>query len=242
MIEPILIVAGGLLGSGHCIGMCGGFALTLGSTTQNPWRNFRRQCVYALGRVSVYVLAGAFVGFASWQLGRGGLGIVNVQAGLSVIAGLFLIAEGLFSAGLVPRPFASRGGCPGVNVFAALLRAPNWQGVFVGGMVNGLLPCGLVYAYLALAASAGNLFAGAAVMGLFGLGTLPALIVTGVTGSLLRHVWRQRIFRIAAYCMILSGVLALWRGGTAFQWTTEQESACPFCPESSDAIQEMQGA
>jgi len=232
MIEALMIVAGGLLGSGHCIGMCGGFALTLGSTVQNPWRNLARQCVYALGRVSIYALAGAFVGFGSWQLGRGGLGIVNVQAGLSIVAGLFLIAEGVFSTGMVPRPFASRGGCPGVNVFATLLRAPNLQGVFVAGLINGLLPCGLVYGYLALAASAGNLFTGAAVMGLFGLGTLPALIVVGLTGSLLGHVWRQRIFRIAAYCMILTGVLALWRGGTAIQWTNEQATACPLCSES----------
>jgi sulfite exporter TauE/SafE len=231
MIDALLIIAGGLLGSGHCIGMCGGFVLTLGSHAQNPWRNLLRQVVYALGRVSVYVLAGAFVGFGTWQLGRGSLGIVTVQACLSIVAGLFLIAEGLFSAGLLPRPFASTKGCSGVNVFATLLRAPNLSTVFVGGLINGLLPCGLVYAYLALAASAGNLFAGAAVMALFGLGTLPALALTGLTGSLLSHVWRQRIFRIAAYCMILTGALSLWRGAAAFQSTSDQSPPCPYCQE-----------
>lgn len=234
MIEALLIIAGGLLGSGHCIGMCGGFALTLGSQAQSPWRNLLRQSVYALGRISVYVLAGAFVGFGSWQLGCSGLDIVTVQACLSIIAGLFLIAEGLFSTGLVPRPFASRQGCPGVNVFATLLRAPNLSSVFVGGLVNGLLPCGLVYAYLALAASSGNLFAGAAVMGLFGLGTLPALILTGLTGSLLSHVWRQRIFRIAAYCMILTGALSLWRGAAV--WAPEGSTPCPYCTEATHDV------
>lgn len=234
MIESLLIIAGGLLGSGHCIGMCGGFALTLGSQAQNPWRNLLRQCVYALGRVSVYVLAGAFVGFGSWQLGRSNLGVVTVQAGLSIVAGLFLIAEGAFSAGLLSRPFASTKGCPGVNGFASLLKAPNLLSVFVGGLVNGLLPCGLVYGYLALAASAGNLFTGAAVMGLFGLGTLPALILTGLTGSLLSHIWRQRMFRIAAFCMILTGAMSLWRGAAV--WAFETSVQCPYCLEvTSDA-------
>jgi sulfite exporter TauE/SafE len=109
------------------------------------------------------------------------------------------------------------------------LRAPNLASVFVGGLLNGLLPCGLVYAYLALAASAGNLFTGAAVMALFGLGTLPALILTGMTGSLLSHLWRQRIFRIAACCMILTGILALGRGAVAFQATLDQGPLCPSC-------------
>jgi sulfite exporter TauE/SafE len=232
MIESLLIVAGGLLGAGHCIGMCGGFALTLGSAAKNPWQNLLRQTVYAFGRVSVYVLAGAFVGFGSWQLGRDGVGLVRLQACLSIVAGLFLIAEGLFSAGWLPRPFATKAGCPSVNLFAAMLRAPNLSSVFVGGLVNGLLPCGLVYAYLALAASAGNLFTGAAVMALFGLGTMPVLILTGITGSVLSLVWRQRIFRIAAYCMILTGALALWRGASAAMWSPGQESPCPYCAET----------
>jgi sulfite exporter TauE/SafE len=92
------------------------------------------------------------------------LGILNFQAGLSIVAGMFLIAEGdLFSTGFVPRPFASRGGRPRVNVFATLLSATTLACVFAGELVNGLLPCGPFYAYLALAASAGNVF-GAAVI------------------------------------------------------------------------------
>lgn len=231
MMESLLIVAGGLLGSGHCLGMCGGFALTLGSHAPDTRSNLLRQAIYGLGRVSVYTLAGAFVGFGAWQLGRSSLAIFNLQAILSLIAGAFLIAEGLFSLGIVPRPFAQRSVCPGVNVFALLLRAPNLASVFAGGLVNGLLPCGLVYAYLALAASTGNLFQGAAVMALFGMGTLPALIVLGLLGTLLSHLWRQRLFRLAALCMILTGVLALWRGAAALQSAADETPACPACIE-----------
>jgi sulfite exporter TauE/SafE len=236
MIESLLLVAGGLLGAGHCIGMCGGFALTLGSAAKSPWNNLARQSIYAAGRVSVYVLAGAFVGFGTWRLGRDGLGFAQAQACLSIVAGLFLVAEGLFSAGWLPRPFAAKQGCPRMNVFASLLRAPNLSAVFVGGLVNGMLPCGLVYAYLALAASSGNLFTGAAVMALFGLGTVPVLILTGLTGSMLGLVWRRRIFRVAAYCMILTGLLALWRGIAAFPTTDDPDPPCPFCVEAPGDI------
>jgi sulfite exporter TauE/SafE len=231
MMEALLIVAGGLLGSGHCIGMCGGFALTLGSHAPNPWRNLLHQSVYGLGRVSVYALAGAFVGFGAWRLTS--WNVLNVQAVLSIVAGLFLIAEGLFSTGWVPRPFAAKGGCPGKNVFAMLLRGQKLSTVFVGGLVNGLLPCGLVYGYLALAASMGNVFHGAAVMALFGVGTLPALILIGLTGSLVTLAWRQRILYAAACCILVTGVLAVWRGGAALQWQAEPAPACPYCSESA---------
>lgn len=229
MLESLLIVAGGLLGSGHCLGMCGGFVLTLGSHAPRARSNLLRQLAYACGRVSVYILGGAFVGFGGWQLGRSA--VVNVQAVLSIVAGVFLIAEGFFSAGWAPRPFASRNVCPGANIFATLLTAPNLSAVFVAGLVNGLLPCGLVYAYLALAASAGNLFEGALVMALFGLGTMPALVLTGLAGSLITRVWRRRILHLAALCMIVTGLVALWRGTTAWQRAADQEPACPYCSE-----------
>jgi len=229
MIESLLIVAGGLLGSGHCIGMCGGFVLMLGAHGANRWQILLRQCVYASGRVTVYSFAGALVGFGAWKLGSAGLGIAYVQAVLSLLAGLFLIAEGAFSTGLIARPFTPKAGCPGVGVFASLLRAPNLSSVFVAGLLNGLLPCGLVYGYLALAASAGNIFAGAGVMALFGLGTIPALILTGMSGSLLNQVWRQRCFRVAALCMIMTGLLALWQGVNTIAGSLDEEVSCPFC-------------
>ena len=228
MIDALLIIAGGLLGSGHCIGMCGGFVLGLGAHQQGS-RNLMRQLLYGLGRVSVYVLLGAFVGFGSEYVGQSGVGLFAVQAGLAIVAGVFLIAEGLFSTGLVPRPFAKNTVCPGVNAFASLLHAPHWSSVFAAGLLNGLLPCGLVYAYLALAASTGFFLASAGVMALFGLGTLPALILLGTLGSFVGPVWRQRILRIAACCMILTGLIAVYRGVIAFQYPSTAAPPCPFC-------------
>ena len=179
MIESLLIVAGGLLGSGHCIGMCGGFALTLGSPRRSPGEP---RCANAC------TLSGASPS-TSWQ-GRSSASAVgnsaerawascNVQAGLSIVAGLVSDCGGRSSRRAWCRGRSrSKGDVPASTCSRRCCRRRICQSVFVGGLVNGLLPCGLVYAYLALAASAGNLFAGAAVMGLFGLGTMPALILS----------------------------------------------------------------
>jgi sulfite exporter TauE/SafE len=229
MFECLLIVAGGLLGSGHCIGMCGGFVLTLGSHAPH-WRcNMARQLLFASGRIATYTLGGAIAGFGGWRLGSDLHTVVNVQAILSLLAGTLLVLEGLFSLGLVRRPFTVQG-CPGAGGFAALLQAREKATVFVGGLVNGLLPCGLVYAYLALAASSGQLFRGAAVMALFGLGTVPALVLTGLTGTLLGLPWRRRLFRLAAWCLLLTGVLALARGIGFLDFHSDSDFACPYCP------------
>ena len=233
MLEPVLILLGGILGAGHCLGMCGGFVLTLGASATSARVNLLRQLVYATGRVSVYALAGAFVGFGAWKLNAGLATIINVQASLSILAGLLLIAEGSFSAGLLRRPFANAHNCPGASTFATLLRAPNWSAVFVAGCVNALLPCGMVYAYLALAAGSGNLFTGAFVMALFGLGTFPALLIVGLAGTAVPVRWRQRVFRAAAWCMILTGVLSVSRGVAAF---TSDDDRPPECHPSQSNV------
>jgi len=175
------------------------------------------------------------VALAIWCASVFGLGAAGAFVGrpgqppLALVAGAMLMAEGCFSAGLVPRPFAASGGCPGATVFATLLRAPHLPAVFVAGIVNGMLPCGLVYAYLALAASAGQIGQGALVMALFGLGTLPAMVLTGLAGSLLTHVWRRRIVLVAALCMIATGALSIWRGMAALDFASEDSAACPMC-------------
>ncbi len=230
MLEPVLILLGGMLGAGHCLGMCGGFVLTLGASASSARANLCRQLVYSSGRIAVYALAGAFVGYGAWRLNAGLGTVINIQASLSILAGVLLIAEGSFSAGLLRRPFAGVQACPGASTFAALLRAPGWSAIFVAGCVNALLPCGLVYAYLALAAGSGNLFSGAAVMALFGLGTVPALLIVGLAGTAVPVRWRQRVFHAAAWCMLLTGVLSISRGVAAF---TSEDEPPPNCHPAS---------
>ncbi|MFO0865631.1 MAG: sulfite exporter TauE/SafE family protein [Gemmataceae bacterium] len=237
MIEWLAIFIGGLLGSAHCVGMCGAFTLTLGSTARSWHANAVRQVVYSAGRIAVYAFAGAVAGYAGWKLGRDFAYLVHAQAVLAMIAGVLLIVEGLFSAGILRRPGSHAGGCAGVSAFASMLRAPKLYSVFAAGMLNGLLPCGLVYAYLAFAAAAGSVHQCGLVMLVFGVGTIPALLLTGMSGSLLGITFRRRLFRFAAWCMIATGVISIHRG-VVFLQTEKETPVCPYCTSDSPAASE----
>jgi sulfite exporter TauE/SafE len=100
-----------------------------------------------------------------------------------------LIIQGLISAGVLRGIswWSGSGPCLGPSFFSALLGAARLQSVFLGGVVNGLLPCGLVYAFLALAASSGNMVQGWATMALFGLGTFGLRVRTLASGLQSQH-------------------------------------------------------
>jgi sulfite exporter TauE/SafE len=99
--------------------------------------------------------------------------------------------------------------------------------LFLAGVFTGFLPCGLVYAFLALASASGTMWQGGLRMALFGLGTAPMMVLTGWGGSLLRISLRRHAFRIAAGCIVLTGVLSIARGVQAFINT--QDAICPLC-------------
>jgi sulfite exporter TauE/SafE len=228
----LLIFAGGLLGSSHCVGMCGGFVLALGGTGRSPTANVLRQLAYGLGRVFTYATAGVAAGYGGGRLVAETRSLMNAQALLSIAAGLLLLVQGLSAAGVLrPGVRSSGGACLGPGLFGSLLRETRLRSVFLGGVVNGLLPCGLVYAYLALAASSGSLWRGAATMALFGLGTMPLLVLLGSCGgSLLSLAGRRLLLRGAAWCVVATGVITLWRGLGCLPWFTGTLSeGCPMC-------------
>ena len=115
MIELPLVFLGGLLGSAHCVGMCGGFALTIGVGSRDFGSNVLRQLTYTLGRILTYAFFGVAAGYGGFWLSRKAGTLVNVQAGLSILAGSLLIFQGLLSLGLLPRRVvraAGGGGAP----------------------------------------------------------------------------------------------------------------------------------
>lgn len=234
MFDALLIVAGGLLGSSHCVGMCGGFVLALGGSAAGKGAALRRQLLYGCGRVFTYTCLGAAAGFAGWRMSADLRTLLDVQAWLCIAAGVLLVGQGLHSLGLLRFAWttSSRPGCLAPSLFGALLGSTRARSVFLGGVINGLLPCGLVYAYLALAGSSGGMLRGMTVMALFGLGTLPVLALLGCGGSLLALAWRKRIFQAAAVCVVLTGLLTVFRGA-AFLAASEEAPACPRCLLSS---------
>jgi len=233
MIEWPLIFLGGLLGSSHCVGMCGAFALSIGLGTTSATANARRQLVYSLGRLFTYSFIGAVAGFAGMRLQRLTDRAFSAQTVLAIVAGTLLVVQGLHSAGLLPRfwkKHSAAGFCPSHGFFRSFLTAPGWHNSFLAGLLTGFLPCGLVYAYLVLAAGSGNIVSGMAIMALFGAGTIPLMVLTGVGSSFLTINARRYLFRAAALCVIATGLITITRGvGWARPGTAGGEPSCPFC-------------
>lgn len=232
MIDLVLAFGGGLLGSAHCLGMCGAFVLALGAR-QRGIANLLRQILYGLGRVFTYTFGGLLAGYGAWRLTDVMGSVVNLQAILAIAAGILLMGQGLVSAGVVRlrSRLAGEGPCLGPSLFNSLLTATRLHNVFLGGVVNGFLPCGLVYAYLALAASRGNVWQGGLTMAAFGLGTLPALTLLGWGGQFLQLAARRHVVHVAAWCVVATGILSLGRGVVFLSESLPfAEARCPLCP------------
>lgn len=230
MMELPLVFVGGLLGSSHCVGMCGGFALLLGAGARGWGTVFARQLLYSAGRLFTYATIGGLLGYTGLRLVAGLSPVIEVQAWLSIAAGALLIVQGLFATGVLrrrPGQLAARL-CPAADVLKSTLAARSGLGFFLAGVATGFLPCGLLYAYFALATAAGGLWQGSAVMAAFGLGTMPLMIAAGAGGSLLSLDRRRRLLRVAAWCVVLTGGITLARGVSFL--SSDHASGPPTCP------------
>jgi sulfite exporter TauE/SafE len=184
----------GLVGSlGHCLGMCGPLVVMVGlrskpSSGSVLWPH----TLYHLGRISVYVLLGLLAGSAGSAVGLGG-SLSRLAATVSLLLGLGVFLLGLGYLGWLPvgRVGASAGWFS--KAFARVMQLGGPAGVLLLGALNGLLPCGLVYGALLIAASAGRALASALAMGLFGLGTVPALLALGLGAPSLSAAVRQAL-------------------------------------------------
>lgn len=231
ILDGLLLVGGGLLGSAHCIGMCGPIVVTIGGASAGPVDNLARQLLHGLGRIFTYAFLGAVGGFIGVEAARRLSSAIAVQPLLAVVAGLLLCYQGARALGWrglgVP---AATGTCPLAGLLGGFTRQPGRMNALVLGVLNGYLPCGLVYAFLSLAISTGDVFKGMLVMALFGVGTMPALVLTGCGGSLLRPARRQQLLRVAACLVVVTGLVALGRGTLGLiDPERPGAAACPFC-------------
>lgn len=189
----------GLLGGVHCVGMCGGIALSLSKAGPTRLPSWQLHGGYNLGRIASYAVAGAMAG----AIGGGGLmlrGVLPVQLGFYLLANVLLVGLGLYLGGWshlvarleVPGRWLWRRVQP---LIAPLLPADSLPKALAVGALWGWLPCGLVYSLLATALLAGSTAGGAVVMFAFGLGTLPNLIAAGMALGRLQTVFRTRAVR-----------------------------------------------
>lgn len=209
--ELFAVFLGGVLGSAHCVGMCGGFAMAIGASDLPLVPIVARQFIYSAGRVFTYVFLGALGGAAGQRLAMHSVGFFSVQQVFSVVAGLIMLFVGLSVLGLIPRRLIPAGGLI-APLFAQFLNARGRGGFFIAGLANGFLPCGLVYSFLALALASGSMSRGMLLMGCFGLGTVPAMVLIGCGSRLLTHARRVAIHRVAAVFVVLIGLVTIARG------------------------------
>jgi len=238
MIELPLVFLGGLLGSAHCIGMCGGFAVTIGINAAGVLSNLQRQLIYTAGRIFTYSFLGIAAGYAGLWVASRATFWINAQAALCMLAGLLLTGQGLMALGLVPRRLSSKrstGGslCLARSFVGPFLASSRWADVLLAGVLTGFLPCGLVYGFLALASSSASLWAGLVIMILFGAGTAPLMILAGAGASLLSYARRQSLLRISAVCVCLTGLVSIARGVFFLQiWGVPEVARCMLCGPS----------
>jgi uncharacterized protein len=204
----------GLLGSGHCVVMCGGISTMLTSAIAENARNNRFAIVFAynFGRIASYSVIGALVALTSSMAAKNiGLPV----AFLKTIAGVFLILLGLYlGQWLMWLSHVEHIGkklwrhiSPHTKKFIPI---KNMQSAFSLGALWGWLPCGLVYSTLTWALASANAIDGALIMFFFGLGTLPALLSVSFGTLSVKALLSHTLFRkIAAILVILYGIYTI---------------------------------
>lgn len=207
----------GLLGAGHCAGMCGGIvgALTLQATAGAPALPIH--LAYNLGRIASYALAGLLAGAIGQITGS----LLPLQHGLYLFASLMLVALGLYLLGATQSlAWVERGGlavwCRIQPLTKRFLPVRGVAQAFPLGLLWGWLPCGLVYGALTTALAAGSAGKGALLMLAFGFGTLPNLLLAGLLLTRFRRFAQARATRVISGLLVLGyglyGLLNLWRG------------------------------
>ncbi len=195
----------------HCIGMCGPIALSLGLTKQQAINFHLQNFTYNFGRIVTYAFMGGILGF----VGKG-FEMAGFQQYLTFIAGILLIIMAVFSFG--GKDFASK--IPFLSKFlfsvkmnlGKFLQKADLKSRFFTGILNGFLPCGMVYMALTASLAAGGIWQGALFMALFGLGTFPFMFAVVFLGNMMTTAFRIKILKFVPVMMIVLGGIFILRG------------------------------
>ncbi len=210
----------GLLGAGHCIGMCGGITSALGMAAGGRSRYGNAGIVlgYNLGRISSYAVAGLIAG----GIGFVGSEYLALKPLLRGLAALLLILMGLYLSGwwralVYLEQFGARLWRRIQPLSQKLMPVTGFPQALLMGAVWGWLPCGLVYSALAYATTAGSSADGALLMASFGAGTLPVMVLGGIFSFNLAAVLQKKGLRqFMGLWIIVFGLWTLWAGVIEF--------------------------
>jgi sulfite exporter TauE/SafE len=197
----------GFVGSAHCAGMCGPLALALPHWGRGQSSFFAGRLLYNFGRIVTYAVMGALFGLLGEGVALAGLQRwVSLTLGAAILIGL-IISPRFINAVPVTRAVAWL-----KSSLASRLQRRGISTMFGIGLLNGLLPCGLVYAACAAAISTSDVLSGVRYMIAFGLGTLPMMLAISLMGTKLQFALRFKVQRLIPASLALVGLLLLLRG------------------------------
>lgn len=246
------VLAASLAGSAHCAGMCGGVAMFCGGAGQcGAARSLRASGLYHFARLSGYLVVGCVAGLAGQAVDAGGW-LAGMQRATAVLAGVTVALVG------VSMLMRARGGLAmGVSMpawarrmigqlHALAVRLPPDGRALALGALTPLLPCGWLWAFVAVAAGSGGAVSGSLVMAIFWLGTLPALMMAGLGAAVMGGERRRWISAVAGTLLVVVGVhTALVRAPLAERalsaeagvalGSVDSDTAVPPCCRSREA-------
>ena len=207
----IVALVTGLVGSLHCIGMCGPIAIALPLGNKSWGYKTLGSLTYNIGRTLTYGVLGGLFGL----LGKG-IQMAGLQQWASIIIGIAMIVSVIFPAIFKSKVkidqlltgYASRL----ISQFKRLFKQSSISSLFVIGLLNGLLPCGLVYVAIAGAINTNDLLSGIGYMIIFGLGTIPVMFVIPIAGNIIGTGIRRKLRGVVSVFIVLLGVLFIMRG------------------------------
>lgn len=208
LIIPAFIM--GLAGSLHCVGMCGPIAMALPLQGRSSFEKLSGGLLYNAGRITTYAAAGLLAGWLG-----GGLKWFGWQQRISLILGitilLFMIVPAIIPVNWLQTHINERMGRIRQTLAKVLFRGTP-TAMFATGLLNGLLPCGLVFMALAGSTISGSAWQGAAFMMFFGIGTTPIMLGTVWMGSLLHRQMRLKLRKMYPALLIIMSILLIIRG------------------------------
>ena len=201
----------GLVGSFHCIGMCGPIAFALPVKKNTPFYRVFSGTIYNIGRITTYILFGVLFG----TLGQG-ISTASTQQGISIALGIVFILSVILPKSLINKinPTSTIGFyISKVKVgLSKLLSSSSTPNLLLIGLLNGLLPCGLVYAAIGGSIATGKTIDGALYMFAFGLGTLPMMFTAVLLSNFITIGFRNKIKKLIPVFVIILGCLFILRG------------------------------
>ena len=216
-IDFILLITIAFLGSiGHCSGMCGGFVIAYTTSKIDPkWQKIYQAIahyLYNIGRVTSYTILGVIFGYLGSVVSVG----MQTKGILFIFVGILMILMGLSLWGKIKFLTYLESSIAETNffkkTFRSLLDKQSLSSFYFLGMLNGFIPCGFVYFFLAGAVATTSALYGGIVMFVFGLATIPVLFSLGfVVGFLKSGKFRKKMMTISAILVILFGLFTIFK-------------------------------